>query len=182
VVGSFYLPRAVSSSSALYGSLGVVFAILAWLAIGARLVVYCSAFNVVRHEQSHGTVTVEIQVPHIQGEVPLSVDRGGAVAEAAPAEDVEGAGDAATPDGDDSREDDDRDGTDAERPGVRPTGAGRPGAGAGPGSGDEDGTGLGGPAGPAAGSTPPATAPPRAADPTAAGRPDTAPPPARPLA
>ena len=88
VIGGFYLPRAVSSSSALYGSLGVVFAILAWLAIGARLVVYSSAFNVVRHEQNHGTVTAAIEVPRIHGEVPLAVDRGGAVAEAAPAEDA----------------------------------------------------------------------------------------------
>jgi uncharacterized BrkB/YihY/UPF0761 family membrane protein len=76
------VPRAVSSASALYGSLGVVFAILAWLAIGTRLIVYASAFNVVRHEQAHGTVTVEIKVPRIEGEVPLTADRGGAVTEA----------------------------------------------------------------------------------------------------
>jgi membrane protein len=83
LVGTVYVPRAVSSASALYGSLGIVFAILAWLAIGARLIVYASAFNVVRHEQAHGTVTVEIKVPRIQGEVPLAADRGGAVTEAA---------------------------------------------------------------------------------------------------
>jgi hypothetical protein len=89
------MPRAISSSSALYGSLGVVFAILAWLAIGARLVVYCSAFNVVRHEQRHGTVTVGIEVPRVGGEVPLVADRGGAVAEAAPP--VDGADRSTTP-------------------------------------------------------------------------------------
>jgi membrane protein len=89
LVGTIYVPRAVSSSSALYGSLGVVFAILAWLAIGARLIVYASAFNVVRHEQRHGTVTVEIEVPRIEGEVPLAADRGGAVAEAATADERE---------------------------------------------------------------------------------------------
>jgi len=82
LVGTVYVPRAVSSASALYGSLGVVFAILAWLAIAARLIVYASAFNVVRHEQAHGTVTVEIKVPRIEGEVPLAADRGGAVTEA----------------------------------------------------------------------------------------------------
>ncbi len=82
LIGTVYVPRAVSSSSALYGSLGVVFAILAWLAIASRLVVYASAFNVIRHEQTHGTVTVEIEVPHIVGEVPLAADRGGAVTEA----------------------------------------------------------------------------------------------------
>jgi membrane protein len=83
LLGSVWVPRAVSSSSALYGSLGVVFAILAWLALSARLVVYAAAFNVVRHEQRHGTVTVEIKVPRIKGEVPLHANRGGAVAEAA---------------------------------------------------------------------------------------------------
>lgn len=87
LVGTIYVPRTVSSSSALYGSIGVVFAILAWLAIAARLVVYASAFNVVRHERAHGTVTVEIRVPRIDGQVPLAADRGGAVAPAAPGRD-----------------------------------------------------------------------------------------------
>jgi membrane protein len=101
LVGTVYVPRAVSSASALYGSLGVVFAILAWLAIGARLIVYASAFNVVRHEQAHGTVTVEIKVPRIRGEVPLSADRGGAVTEAAsggpPTDDAAPSGESVTP-------------------------------------------------------------------------------------
>jgi membrane protein len=83
LLGGVYVPRLVSSSSALYGSLGVVFAILAWLALSARLVVYASAYNVIRHEQRHGTVTVEIKVPRIEGEVPLETTRGGAVAETA---------------------------------------------------------------------------------------------------
>jgi membrane protein len=82
LVGTVYVPRLVSSASALYGSLGVVFAILAWLAVLSRLVVYASAFNVIRHEQRYGTVTVEIKVPHIEGEVPLEVNRGGAVTDA----------------------------------------------------------------------------------------------------
>ena len=61
--------------------LGIVFAILAWLALAARLIVYASTFNVIRHEQRHGTVTVEIRVPRMAGEVPLSATRGGAVEE-----------------------------------------------------------------------------------------------------
>jgi membrane protein len=81
LVGTLYVPRAVSSASALYGSLGVVFAILAWLALASRLVLYASAFNVVRYEQAHGTVTVGIEVPRIEGEVPLEANRGGAVNE-----------------------------------------------------------------------------------------------------
>jgi YihY family inner membrane protein len=84
VLGGIYVPRAVASSSALYGSLGSVFAILAWLAISARLVVYASALNVVRHEQRHGTTTVEIKVPNIEGEEPVRVNRGGAVTDVEP--------------------------------------------------------------------------------------------------
>jgi membrane protein len=83
VVGSVYLPRLVSGSSALYGSIGVVFATLAWLAIYARLIVYGAVLNVVRYEASAGTVTVELEVPRIEGEVPLSATRGGAVDERA---------------------------------------------------------------------------------------------------
>ena len=81
LIGTVYVPRAVSSASALYGSLGVVFTILAWLALASRLVLYASAFNVVRYEQVHGTVTVGIEVPRIEGEVALEANRGGAVNE-----------------------------------------------------------------------------------------------------
>jgi membrane protein len=86
LVGGVYVPRAVASSSALYGSIGIVFAVLAWLALSARLVVYAAAFNVVRYERAHGTVTVELEVPRIEGEVPVAATRGGAVAETAAAE------------------------------------------------------------------------------------------------
>ena len=81
VVGSVYLPRAIAGSSALYGSIGVVFATLAWLALYARLIVYGAALNVVRYEERAGTVTVELEVPRVQGEVPLSATRGGAIDE-----------------------------------------------------------------------------------------------------
>jgi membrane protein len=83
LVGTVYVPRAVSSASALYGSLGTVFAILAWLALAARLVLYAAAYNVLRWEAEHGTVTVGIEVPRIEGEVPLEATRGGAVSETA---------------------------------------------------------------------------------------------------
>lgn len=83
VVGAIYVPRAVASSSALYGSLGVVFAVLAWLLIYGRLIVYGAVLNVIRYEASEGTVTVDIQVPRVAGEVPLSATRGGAVDERA---------------------------------------------------------------------------------------------------
>jgi membrane protein len=80
LVGGLLVPRLVSSSSALYGSIGVVFAILAWMVLGAKLVVYTATYNVVRYERGHGTVTVDLEVPHIEGQVPLEATRGGAVA------------------------------------------------------------------------------------------------------
>lgn len=77
LVGGVYVPRAVASSSALYGSLGVVFAILAWLLFFGRLVVYAAVLNVVRWEEDHGTVTVELEVPNLPGEVPVTASRAG---------------------------------------------------------------------------------------------------------
>lgn len=71
--------KAVSGSSALYGSLGAAFAILAILLIFGRLLVYSSVLNVVRWEEDHGTVTVDIEVPKVPGEVPVETDRAGAV-------------------------------------------------------------------------------------------------------
>lgn len=80
-VGAIFVPRAVARSSALYGSLGVVFSVLVWLLIYGRLIVYSAVLNVVRYERASGTVTVDIQVPRIDGEVPLTTNRGGAVEE-----------------------------------------------------------------------------------------------------
>jgi membrane protein len=79
LIGAVYVPRLVGSASALYGSLGVIFALLAWFVLGAKLLMYAAVYNVVRFERSHGTVTVDIQVPHIEGEVPIEATRGGAV-------------------------------------------------------------------------------------------------------
>lgn len=68
VLGGIYVPRAVASSSAMYGSIGVVFAILAWLLFFGRLVVYSAVVNVVRWEEEHGTVVIDIRVPNLPGE------------------------------------------------------------------------------------------------------------------
>ena len=76
-IGAFYVPRAVSSASALYGTLGVVFATLAWLLFFGRLVVYAAVVNVVRWEEDHGTVTLEIEAPRIPGEVAVATTRAG---------------------------------------------------------------------------------------------------------
>lgn len=77
LVGGIYVPRIVSSSSALYGSIGIVFAVLAWLLFFGRLVVYAAVVNVVRWEEDHGTVTVEIELPDVPGAVPVMATRAG---------------------------------------------------------------------------------------------------------
>lgn len=77
VVGAFYVPRAVASASALYGTLGVVFATLAWLLFFGRLVVYAAVVNVIRWEEDHGTVTMEMEAPKVPGDVAVEVTRAG---------------------------------------------------------------------------------------------------------
>jgi len=82
VVGTVVVPRMVASSSSLYGPIGIVFAILAWLAFFSRLVVYTSALNAVRYEEDHGFTTLEIKALRFDDEIPLEADRGGAVVDA----------------------------------------------------------------------------------------------------
>jgi membrane protein len=79
VLGAFYVPRAVASASALYGTLGVVFATLAWLLFFGRLVVYACVVNVIRWEEENGTVTVEIETPKVPGQVSVEATRAGEV-------------------------------------------------------------------------------------------------------
>jgi membrane protein len=85
-VGAIYVPRVVSSSSALYGSIGIVFAVLAWLLFFGRLVVYSTVVNVVRWEEDHGTVTAEIELPRLPGEVPVTATRAGEAVDIEPAQ------------------------------------------------------------------------------------------------
>lgn len=63
LVGGIYVPRAVASSSQLYGALGIVVAILAWLFFFGRLIVYSAVVNVVLWEKKAGTVKVVTDVP-----------------------------------------------------------------------------------------------------------------------
>ena len=84
VVGGIYVPQAVASSSALYGSIGIVFAILAWLLFFGRLIVYTATLNVVLWERRHGTVSVELQVPKLPGAAPLAATRSGETPRPAP--------------------------------------------------------------------------------------------------
>lgn len=81
VVGAIYVPKLVANSSALYGSLGVVIALLAWLAFFGRLLVYGAVVNVLRWESGHGTVQVPLEVPRVDTAIAVGADRSGAVVE-----------------------------------------------------------------------------------------------------
>jgi membrane protein len=87
LVGTVLVPRMVASSSSLYGPIGIVFAIIAWLTIFSKLIVYASALNAVRYEEDHGFTTLEIRAPLFEGEVPVEADRGGAVVDTEPQSD-----------------------------------------------------------------------------------------------
>jgi membrane protein len=63
IVGAFVVPRMVASASALWGTLGVVFALLAWLLFFGRLVVYAAIVSVVLFEGHAGTVVSAIELP-----------------------------------------------------------------------------------------------------------------------
>lgn len=79
VLGSVYVPKLVADSSALYGSLGIVFALLAWLAFFGRLIVYGSVVNVMRWEDRHGTIDVTLAAPRVDDAIALEANRNGAV-------------------------------------------------------------------------------------------------------
>ena len=83
LAGALIVPRTVASSSALYGSMGVVFAILAWLYFFGRLLVYASTLNVVLYEREKGTVTLDVEAPRMPGAVPLEATRSGVVVKTA---------------------------------------------------------------------------------------------------
>lgn len=51
LIGSFIVPRLVRNSSELYGSLGISFALLAWLLVIGRLVVYLAVVEAWRGEK-----------------------------------------------------------------------------------------------------------------------------------
>lgn len=75
--GGIYVPQLVASASALYGSFATIFAVLAWLLLFGRLLVYAATVNVVVWEEKHGTVTVELPVPKVPGDVPVEATRAG---------------------------------------------------------------------------------------------------------
>lgn len=77
IVGGLYVPRLVSRSSAVYGTLGVVFAIIAWLFVFGRVLVYTAAMEVVAWEHDHGTQHTVLEVPALPGRFPRRATRAG---------------------------------------------------------------------------------------------------------
>ncbi len=63
VLGGIVVPRLVANSSELYGTIGAVFALLVWLLVLGRLVVYVTVIEVMRWERGHGTTEVLVDAP-----------------------------------------------------------------------------------------------------------------------
>lgn len=63
LAGAYAVPRLVARSSEIYGTVGVVFALLAWLLIFGRVIVYTALIEARRWEQTHGDEQVDIEVP-----------------------------------------------------------------------------------------------------------------------
>jgi membrane protein len=63
LLGGYVVPLLVGRSSALYGTIGVVFALLAWLLVLGRLVALVSVIEVVEWEQTHGTDAIVVSGP-----------------------------------------------------------------------------------------------------------------------
>jgi membrane protein len=76
LVGAFYVPKLIASSASVYGPLGVVFAILAWLLLFGRLVVYSAVLNVVLYEGKQGTIKALVEAPPIPGARPMATRSG----------------------------------------------------------------------------------------------------------
>ena len=63
VVGAYAVPHLVARSSEVYGTIGVVFALLAWMLIFGRLIVYVAVVEARGWERAHGDRPVDVEVP-----------------------------------------------------------------------------------------------------------------------
>jgi membrane protein len=63
VVGAYAVPHLVARSSQVYGTIGVVFALLAWLLVFGRLVVYVALVEARGDERQYGDRQVDVEVP-----------------------------------------------------------------------------------------------------------------------
>lgn len=63
VAGATVLPRIAHDSSAIYGTIGVFFALLIWMLLIGYILVAAAIVEVVLWERNHGTVEISIPVP-----------------------------------------------------------------------------------------------------------------------
>ena len=84
--GTTYLSGQIAKSSAAFGVIGGIIAILAWFALLGQLIVYSSVVNVVLHERKHGTVTASVSAPALPSSIaapapvpPFEASRGGLI-------------------------------------------------------------------------------------------------------
>jgi membrane protein len=77
ILGTQFVPRLVANSSALYGTLGVVFALLAWLLFLGRIVVYVAVIEVTGWERAHGTEETVIEMPALPEHTAAGATRAG---------------------------------------------------------------------------------------------------------
>lgn len=76
VLGAYVVPRLVARSSEVYGTIGVVFALLAWLLVFGRVVVYTAIVEARSWEGAHGDQRVELEVPNLSSSEIVSTGRG----------------------------------------------------------------------------------------------------------
>ena len=75
-----WLPGVIAKSQGIYGSIGIVFGIFAWLLIFGKVIVYASVLNVVLEERRTGKVDMLVSVPRIADPTGESrTNRGGLI-------------------------------------------------------------------------------------------------------
>lgn len=79
-LATHWLPSVIAKSSAVYGSIGVIFGLFAWLLLLGKLLIYASTLNVVLAEREAGTLTLTIKTPQVAREWDAtSTARGGMI-------------------------------------------------------------------------------------------------------
>ncbi len=67
LVGAYVVPNLVAHSSELYGTIGIVFALLAWLLVFGRLMVYVALIEARGWDRHHGDRDLDVEVPALPG-------------------------------------------------------------------------------------------------------------------
>ncbi len=63
LLGAYAVPRLVARSSEVYGTIGIVFALLIWLLVFSRVVVYVAIIEARGWERHHGRRELDVEVP-----------------------------------------------------------------------------------------------------------------------